>query len=138
MKITRSSSPENFSATKSRKNIELFEDYVEAINEINLKKGFVKNVDLCKYFGVSNATVCKNIKRLIKEELVESEKYKSIFLTVAGKVLAEKSNTRHEILYKFLIKLGVPNKIAEIDSEGMEHHISTKTLNIMKTFNNSN
>ena len=90
MKITRSSSPENFSATKSRKNIELFEDYVEAINEINLKKGFVKNVDLCKYFGVSNATVCKNIKRLIKEELVKSERYKNIFLTKVGKVLAEK------------------------------------------------
>jgi DtxR family manganese transport transcriptional regulator len=138
MKITRSSSPENFSAAKSRKNIELFEDYVEAINEIRLKKGFVKNVDLCKYFGVSNATVCKNIKRLIKEELVKSEKYKNIFLTKVGKMLAEKSNTRHEILYKFLIKLGVPNKVAEIDSEGMEHHISTQTLNIMKKFNNSN
>ena len=138
MKITRSSSPENFSATKNRKNIELFEDYVEAINEINLKKGFVKNVDLCKYFGVSNATVCKNIKRLIKEELVKSERYKNIFLTKVGKVLAEKSNTRHEILYKFLIKLGVPNKVAEIDSEGMEHHISTETLSIMKKFNNSN
>ena len=138
MKITRSSSPENFSATKSRKNIELFEDYVEAINEINLKKGFVKNVDLCKYFGVSNATVCKNIKRLIKEELVKSERYKNIFLTKVGKVLAQKSNTRHEILYKFLIKLGVPNKVAEIDSEGMEHHISTETLSIMKKFNNSN
>ena len=138
MKISRSSSPENFSTIKTRKNIELFEDYVEAINEINFNKGFVKNVDLCKYFGVSNATVCKNIKRLIKEELVESEKYRSIFLTKAGKILAEKSNTRHEVLYKFLTKLGVPNRIAEIDSEGMEHHISTETLNVMKKFNNSN
>ena len=53
---------------------EILEDYVEAINEINLKKGFVKNVDLCKYFGVSNATVCKNIKRLIKEELERFDK----------------------------------------------------------------
>ena len=139
MKITRSSSPQNFITTKNRKSIELFEDYVEAINEINLiKKGSVKNVDLCKYFGVSNATVSKNIRRLIKEELVESEKYKNIFLTKNGKTLAEKSNTRHEILYKFLTKLGVPNKIAEIDSEGMEHHISKETLNIMKKFNNSN
>ena len=138
MKISRSSSPENFSTTKTRKNIELFEDYVEAINEINFNKVFVKNVDLCKYFGVSNATVCKNIKRLIKEELVESEKYRSIFLTKTGKKLAEKSNTRHEVLYKFLTKLGVPIRIAEIDSEGMEHHVSKETLNIMKKFNNSN
>ena len=134
MKITRSSSPQNFITTKNRKSIELFEDYVEAINEILLKKGSVKNVDLCKYFGVSNATVSKNIQRLIKEELVESEKYKNIYLTKNGKILAEKSNIRHEILYKFLTKLGVPNKIAEIDSEGMEHHISKETLNMMKRF----
>ena len=138
MKTTRSSSPQNFVTTKNRKNVELFEDYVEAINEILIKKGSVKNEDLCKYFGVSNATVSKNIRRLIKEELVNSEKYKNIFLTKNGKTLAEKSNTRHEILYKFLIKLGVPNKIAEVDSEGMEHHISKETLNILKKFNNSN
>ena len=56
MKTTRSSSPQNFITTKNRKSIELFEDYVEAINEILIKKGSVKNVDLCKYFGVSNAT----------------------------------------------------------------------------------
>ena len=138
MKITRSSNPQNFLTTKNRKSIELFEDYVEAINEILLKKGSVKNVDLCKYFGVSNATVSKNIQRLKKEELVESEKYKNIFLTKNGKMLAEKSNTRHEILYKFLTKLGVPEKIAEVDSEGMEHHMSKETLNMMKKFNNSN
>ncbi len=138
MKITRSSSPQNFITTKNRKSIELFEDYVEAINEILIKKGSVKNVDLCKYFGVSNATVCKNIQRLIKEDLVESEKYKNIFLTKNGKILAEKSNTRHEILYKFLTRLGVPDKIAEVDSEGMEHHISKETLYMMKKYNNSN
>ena len=66
MKTTRSSSPQLFKTTQSRKSIELLEDYVEAIDEILNKKGSVKNVDLCKYFGVSNATVSKNIKRLIK------------------------------------------------------------------------
>ena len=138
MKTTRSSSPQLFKTTQSRKSIELLEDYVEAIGEILSTKGSVKNVDLCKYFGVSNATVSKNIKRLIKAKLVESEKYKNIFLTLQGKKLAEKSNTRHEILFNFLTKLGVHRKIAEIDSEGMEHHISKETLNIMKKFNNAN
>ena len=85
MKTTRSSSPQLFKTTQSRKSIELLEDYVEAINEILNAKGSVKNVDLCKYFGVSNATVSKNIKRLIKAKLVESEKYKNIFLTPHGK-----------------------------------------------------
>ena len=138
MTTTRSSNPQLFKTTQSRKSIELLEDYVEAINEILNKKGSVKNVDLCKYFGVSNATVSKNIKRLIKAKLVESEKYKNIFLTLQGKKLAKKSNSRHEILFNFLTKLGVPRKIAEIDSEGMEHHISKQTLNMMKKFNNAN
>tara|TARA_E500000178_G_scaffold88182_1_gene87015 strand:- start:1022 stop:1438 length:417 start_codon:yes stop_codon:yes gene_type:complete len=138
MKNTRSSSPQYFKTTQSRKSIELLEDYVEAINEIINKKGSVKNVDLCKYFGVSNATVSKNIQRLIKAELVESEKYKQIFLTTSGKKLADQSNTRHEILFEFLTKLGVPRKVAEIDSEGMEHHVSKETLVMMKKFNNAN
>lgn len=138
MTTTRSSNPQLFKTTQSRKSIELLEDYVEAIDEILNKKGSVKNVDLCKYFGVSNATVSKNIKRLIKAKLVESEKYKNIFLTLQGKKLAKKSNSRHEILFNFLTKLGVPRKIAEIDSEGMEHHISKQTLNMMKKFNNAN
>jgi len=54
------------------------------------------------------------------------------------KKLAEQSDTRHDILFNFLTKLGVARKIAEIDSEGMEHHISKETLNMMKKFNNTN
>ena len=138
MKHTRSSSPLYFKTTQSTKNAELLEDYVEAIDEILNKKGSVKNVDLCKFFGVSNATVSKNIKRLIKAELVDSEKYKNIFLTKNGKKLADQSNTRHQILFNFLIKLGISRKTAETDSEGMEHHISDETLKVMKKFIQSN
>ncbi len=138
MKNTRSSRPALFKTTQNRKSVELLEDYVEAIYEIVNLKDIVKNVDLCKFFGVSNATVSKNIQRLIKAKLVKSEKYKSIFLTDAGKKLAQKSNARHEILYKFLIKLGISKKTAETDSEGMEHHISNETLNMMKKYIQSN
>ena len=138
MKHTRSSSPIYFKTTQSRKSTELLEDYVEAIDEIFNKKGSVKNVDLCKFFGVSNATVCKNIKRLIKAQLVESEKYKNIFLTKNGKKLANQSNERHQIVFNFLTQLGVSRKTADTDSEGMEHHISEETLRIMKKFIKSN
>ena len=55
-------------------------------------------------------------------------------MTTNGKKLALNSNARHEIVFKFLRKIGVPKKIAEEDSEGMEHHISLQTLKIMKAF----
>jgi len=138
MTRTRSSSPNYFKTTQARKSAELLEDYVEAIHEISSSKKSVKNVDLCSFFGVSNATVNKNIKRLIKAKLVTSEKYKSIFLTSSGKKLAEKSNARHQIVFDFLRKMGVSKKTAEEDSEGMEHHISDETLKLMKSFIKSN
>jgi len=134
MKKTRFSSPRYFKLSKKQNANEILEDYVEAIEEISKDKKDVKNIDLSKHFGVSNATVNKNIKRLIKAKLVTSEKYRSVHLTMNGKKLASDSNARHEIVFKFLRKIGVPKKIAEEDSEGMEHHISFQTLKVMKAF----
>ena len=134
MKKTRFSSPRYFKLSKKQNSNEILEDYVEAIEEISKDKKDVKNIDLSKHFGVSNATVNKNIKRLIKSKVVTSEKYRSHQLTTNGKKLALDSNARHEIVFKFLRKIGVPKKIAEEDSEGMEHHISLQTLKIMKAF----
>ena len=40
---------------------EILEDYVEAIQEIAELKGDVKNADLAEHFGVSQATINKNL-----------------------------------------------------------------------------
>ena len=118
---------------KKNKN-EILEDYVEAIQEISEIKGDVKNADLSIHFGVSQATINKNLKRLISSKLATSEPYRSIFLTDEGKKLAAISKEKHEIVYQFLIKLGVSKKTAQYDSEGIEHHVSDETLKLMKNF----
>ena len=41
---------------------------------------------------------------------------------------------RTPIVLAFLIALGVDKKNAEIDSEGIEHYVSSKTLKAMKDF----
>ncbi len=134
MKNTRSSEPFQFSNIRSQNKNEILEDYVEAIQEILQNKGDVKNADLAQHFGVSQATVNKNLKRLINFKLAKSEPYRSIFLTEEGEKLATQSKEKHEIVYNFLIKLGVSRKIAENDSEGIEHHVSDETLKLMKKF----
>ena len=134
MKNTRSSEPFQFSNIRSQNKNEILEDYVEAIQEILQNKGDVKNTDLAQHFGVSQATVNKNLKRLINFKLAKSEPYRSIFLTEEGEKLATQSKEKHEIVYNFLIKLGVSRKIAENDSEGIEHHVSDETLKLMKKF----
>ena len=132
MKNTRSSEPFQFSNIRSQNKNEILEDYVEAIQEILQIKGDVKNADLAQHFGVSQATVNKNLKRLINFKLAKSEPYRSIFLTEEGEKLATQSKEKHEIVYNFLIKLGVSRKTAENDSEGIEHHVSDETLKLMK------
>ena len=131
-KITKYGVTNYFQESRKQNSTEMLEDYVEAILEITKKNGETRNSDLAKYFGVSQATVTKNLKRLNSYNLVKSQPYRSIFLTTAGLNLAKISKKRHEIVYNFLIKIGVPKKIAEQDSEGMEHHVSHETLILMK------
>jgi len=123
-----------YSNIRNQNKNEILEDYVEAIQEIAEVKGDVKNADLALHFGVSLATINKNLKRLINFNLVKSEPYRSIFLTKEGKKLAEISKEKHEIVYQFLLKLGVSKKVAQYDSEGIEHHVSEETLKLMKKF----
>ena len=130
--MKNSNSP--YSNIRNQNKNEILEDYVEAIQEISEIKGDVKNADLAIHFGVSQATINKNIKRLISSKLATSEPYRSIFLTDEGKKLAQISKEKHNIVYQFLIKLGVSKKIAQYDSEGIEHHVSDETLKLMKNF----
>ena len=123
-----------YSNIRNQNKNEILEDHVEAIQEISEIKGDVKNADLSIHFGVSQATINKNLKRLISSKLATSEPYRSIFLTDEGKKLAAISKEKHEIVYQFLIKLGVSKKTAQYDSEGIEHHVSDETLKLMKNF----
>ena len=134
MKNSRYNSPKQYSKIRSQNKNEILEDYVEAIQEISEIKGDVKNADLAIHFSVSQATVNKNLKRLISYNLAKSEPYRSIFLTNEGKKLASISKQKHQIVYNFLVKLGVSKKIAQFDSEGIEHHVSEETLKLMKKF----
>ena len=127
-------SKSQYSNIRNQNKNEILEDYVEAIQEISEIKGDVKNADLAIHFGVSQATINKNLKRLITSKLATSEPYRSIFLTNEGKKLAAISKEKHNIVYQFLIKLGVSKKIAQYDSEGIEHHVSDDTLKLMKNF----
>ena len=131
-KSTRYSVTNYFQESRRQNSTEMLEDYVEAILAITTKNGETRNSDLSKYFGVSQATVTKNLKRLNSNNLVKSQPYRSIFLTNSGLNLAKVSKKKHEIVYNFLIKIGVSKKIAEQDSEGMEHHVSHETLMLMK------
>mgnify|MGYP005733069575 FL=1 len=77
---------------------------------------------------MTSPTVNAIVRRLQRENLVETRPYRSIVLTEVGKALAESSRARHQIVQDFLVTIGVPETIAEEDAEGVEHHVSEETL----------
>ena len=73
---------------------EVAEDYVEMISDLIEETGEARTVDLAERFGVTSPTVNAIVRRLQRENLVETRPYRSIFLTEAGKALAESSRAR--------------------------------------------
>lgn len=120
--------------SRRRNQNEVAEDYVELIDDLMVRKGEARAVDLARFLGVSHVTVSKTVKRLIEAGLAYSEPYRAIFLTSKGRALARQSRERHRIVRDCLIALGVPPKVADIDAEGIEHHASRDTLNAMRAF----
>ena len=111
------------------------EDYLELINDMLNKTGEARIVDIANKFNIAQATANKTIKRLQIQGYLEKKPYRSIFLTLKGQIIASKSKRRHKIVYDFLINLGLNKKIAQLDSEGIEHHVSEFTLKKLEKFN---
>ncbi len=123
-----------YTRTRGHHANETAEDYVEAISAIVAEKKECRVLDLARHFNVSHVTVSRIVRRLQGESLLQSSPYQPIELTAKGSMLAEKVKQRHEVVYAFLLALGVDRQTAQIDSEGIEHHVSRKTLAAMKRF----
>lgn len=117
-----------FERVRTAQQTEKAEDYVEMIDDLINAYGEARVVELAERFGVSHATVNKVIKRLQRDGLVVSRPYRSIFLTDEGRTLAEMSRARHKIVLDFLRAIGVSDRNAERDAEGIEHYVSDETL----------
>ena len=88
--------------------------------------------DLAQEFDVSHVTVNRTVGRLKRDGYVSTEPYGPITLTEKGRRMAERSRKRHQIVLDFLIAIGVDEATAAVDSEGIEHHVSAKTLKAMQ------
>ena len=119
---------ENLTQTRREHAHEIAEDYVEAIADLIAETGEARVVGLAKRLGVTHVTVNRTIARLLKGGYVASRPYGAIFLTKAGRDLAASCKSRHETVVAFLRAVGVSERTAERDAEGIEHHVSPETL----------
>ncbi|PBJ84074.1 transcriptional regulator MntR [Lysobacteraceae bacterium NML93-0399] len=125
---------ESFRQVREAHRSELTEDYVELISDLLVHAGEARQVDIAERMGVSQPTVAKMLKRLIRDGYVIQRPYRGVFLSDAGQRLAQASRARHRTVEAFLLALGVPEDIARRDAEGIEHHVSAETLAAFETF----
>jgi DtxR family manganese transport transcriptional regulator len=114
--------------------METAQDYVEAIADLDATRGEARAVDLARRLGVSHVTVIRTVARLQRDGFVSTQPYRAIFLTEKGSRLAETSRHRHQVVLEFLRALGVEERTAQTDAEGIEHHISPETLAAFKRY----
>jgi DtxR family manganese transport transcriptional regulator len=119
---------ENFRRSRRDRAAETAQDYVEAIADLTASRGEARVTDLARRLGVTHVTVNRTIARLQKAGFVNAQPYRAIFLTDAGRRLADECKRRHETVAAFLLSLGISEKTAEMDAEGIEHHVSPETL----------
>jgi len=123
---------QRFARTRADHRDETAEDYVEAIADL-IDEGRPARVgDLARLMGVSHVTVSRIVARLRELRLVDAEPYRPVALTPAGRRLAERARARHETVLAFLLAIGVPRAQAEVDAEGIEHHVSDATVRAME------
>lgn len=128
----------SFKKVRDAHKTENTEDYLEIIADLLNSKGEARIVDVANKIGIAQATANKTIQRLQIQGYIKKEPYRSIFLTLKGQELASISKKRHIIVLTFLKNLGLDAKTAEADAEGIEHHVSKRTLKKMEHFNKKN
>lgn len=114
--------------TREEHSEETAEDYVELIAALITETGEARAIDMARRLGVTHVTVGRTVQRLQRDGFVTTQPYRSIFLTEAGRKLAEKARRRHQTVVDFLRSIGVPESVAQSDAEGIEHHVSAETL----------
>lgn len=124
--VNKRSNP--FRETRAHHSNEAAEDYTELVADLIELKGEARICDIARQLGISHVTAIRTTRRLRQLGYLNADESKPISLTKKGKATARYCKRRHNLLLRFLIGLGVPKTVAEIDVEGMEHHISHVSL----------
>jgi DtxR family transcriptional regulator, manganese transport regulator len=127
----------HFNVTRKRNAYESAEDYTELVADLIKTSGEARICKMADHLGVSHVTALRTVRRLMNEGYLHTDRHKPVYLTDKGKKLAKEAKSKHQVVESLLLKLGVPTQVASSDAEGIEHHLSTQTINAFKRFINS-
>lgn len=110
------------------------EDYLERIYLLMSEKGYARVSDIAEHLGVHPSSVTKMVQKLDREGYLVYEKYRGLMLTPRGQKVGKRLVERHAMLESFLRLIGVDESDVYEDVEGIEHHLSSNTLDCMTQF----
>jgi len=110
------------------------EDYLEVVYELIRRKGYARSADIAQSLGVKSSSVTLMLQRLHRLGFIVYERYRGLTLTSSGERLAKSVQRRHLTILKFLRILGIEDKIAKLDAEGIEHHVHRTTIDRIARF----
>jgi Mn-dependent DtxR family transcriptional regulator len=114
--------------TEQQEEMSRLEDYLEVIYHLIHDKGYANTVDIAESLRVKPPTVSSMLQRLASKDYLVHERYRGIRLTDKGVKIAKSVIARHSIVSELLSMLGVEDKAAYQDTEGIEHHIQPATI----------
>src|ERR1700743_2484738 len=107
------------------------EDYLERIHELIEDKGYARVVDIASSLKVRQASVTSMVQKLGEAGYLKYEKYRGLIMTDKGREVARKIHGRHETLSRFFSLLGLDAETQHQDMEGIEHHLSPATMEVI-------
>lgn len=110
------------------------EDYLETMLMLKEKQGYVRSIDVANHLGVTKPSVSYATKRLRENGYIEMDPDGHITLTKSGLSIAQNMYDRHRAITKFLVQIGVDEKVALEDACKIEHDISDETFRAICSF----
>lgn len=108
------------------------ENYLETILRLSKTLPVVRSVDIAAELGFKKSSVSVAMKNLREHNYITVTNAGFIYLTEAGKEIADMIYERHNILSSWLVTLGVDPAIASEDACKLEHVLSKESFEAIK------
>lgn len=110
------------------------ENYLETILILQKRNGNVRSIDIAHELSFSKPSISVAMKNFREKGYITITDSGSISLTDEGLKIAEDVYERHQVIASALIALGVDKETAFADSCKIEHDISDKSFEKIKSF----
>ena len=117
-----------------KKSHESAEDYLENILILRERNGNVRSIDIVNEMNYSKPSISIAMKKLRTEGFVEMDLNGYITLTERGEEIAQRIYSRHKLLEKVLMAIGVDQETASEEACRIEHDINDDSYDKISAF----